>query len=243
MLDQKHTSWRARPRPVRTGLMLVLLMAALALPVHAALLTSWSSTMPMLPCRSRCLAIEQQYTWVLWWWLPVPCARRRASLCPLALSHWWRARSVSRLCPLEQRFQPRQHGDLRGQARCRNRRRAPEPANGWRTLGGTRNVYIPARPGQGVLLSERADGVVVADAIAWVGPLDGRVTADSAALSDLAAAQPLQRAVDTATNRGGWTRSRQHVPTRRHSVLPRPTSCSWSTRRPAQRACARSMVV
>jgi hypothetical protein len=38
--------------------------------------------------------------------------------------------------------------------------------------------------------------VVVADAIAWVGPLDDRDAADPAALGDPTAAQPLQRAVD-----------------------------------------------
>jgi hypothetical protein len=46
-----------------------------------------------------------------------------------------------------------------------------------------------------VLLSGR-DGVVIADAIAWVGPLNTQEPEHAVNLGDLAAAQPFQRAVD-----------------------------------------------
>jgi hypothetical protein len=60
----------------------------------------------------------------------------------------------------------------------------------WHALG-----LFAFRPGsgQGVTLSGDADGVVVADAVAWVGP---RGTDARVGLTDLAAVQPLQRTVD-----------------------------------------------
>jgi hypothetical protein len=60
----------------------------------------------------------------------------------------------------------------------------------WHVLG----TYA-FRPGpvHGVALSDNADGVVIADAIAWVGPL---ARPDGVRLTDGADAQPLQQAVD-----------------------------------------------
>ena len=60
----------------------------------------------------------------------------------------------------------------------------------WHPLG---TFTFQPGPGQGVILSGDADGVVVADAVAWVGPPG---TDAGVGLADLAAAQPLQRAVD-----------------------------------------------
>ena len=60
----------------------------------------------------------------------------------------------------------------------------------WQALGTF--TFDPGQA-QGVTLSGDADGVVVADAVAWVGPLD---TDAGVGLTDLAAVQPLQRAVD-----------------------------------------------
>jgi hypothetical protein len=63
----------------------------------------------------------------------------------------------------------------------------------WQALGTF--AFAPGQS-QGVVLSDRADGVVIADAIAWEGPVDTRHTVDLAAPLDPPATQPLQRAVD-----------------------------------------------
>jgi len=60
----------------------------------------------------------------------------------------------------------------------------------WRALGTF--TFHPGT-GQGVMLSGEADGVVVADAVAWVGPLGENA---DIALADLTTTQPLQHAVD-----------------------------------------------
>jgi hypothetical protein len=60
----------------------------------------------------------------------------------------------------------------------------------WHILG---TFSFEAGTNQGVSLSGDADGVVVADAVAWVGPLGSDA---AVGLADLASAQPVQRAVD-----------------------------------------------
>jgi hypothetical protein len=64
-------------------------------------------------------------------------------------------------------------------------------AGGWWHALGT--FSFQPGPAQGVMLSGNADGVVVADAVVWVGPLG---TGAGVGLDDLTAAQPLQRAAD-----------------------------------------------
>ena len=61
----------------------------------------------------------------------------------------------------------------------------------WHALGTF--TFRPAT-GQGVTLLGEADGVVVADAVAWVGPLGEKA---GVGLADLTTTQPLQHAVDT----------------------------------------------
>jgi hypothetical protein len=60
----------------------------------------------------------------------------------------------------------------------------------WHVLG---TFTFQPRPGQGVTLSGEADGVVVADAVAWVGPVGANA---GVGLADLATTLPVQRAVD-----------------------------------------------
>ena len=61
----------------------------------------------------------------------------------------------------------------------------------WHLLG---TFGFEPGPGEGVTLTGEADGVVIADAIAWVGPLGSDPAND---ISDPAAAQIVQHAVDT----------------------------------------------
>jgi hypothetical protein len=61
----------------------------------------------------------------------------------------------------------------------------------WYALG---TYTFQPNQGQGVSLSDRADGVVVADAVIWVGPLDAGDTGLQPA--QVAAANQLQRTVD-----------------------------------------------
>ena len=61
----------------------------------------------------------------------------------------------------------------------------------WHALG---TFSFEAGTNQGVSLSGDADGVIVADAVAWVGPLGSDA---AVGLADLASAQPVQHAADT----------------------------------------------
>jgi hypothetical protein len=63
----------------------------------------------------------------------------------------------------------------------------------WQALGAF--TFEPGKQ-QGVALSGRADGVVIADAIAWVGPISAHHTVDLPAPGAPAVAQELQRGVD-----------------------------------------------
>ena len=63
---------------------------------------------------------------------------------------------------------------------------------GWQPLGA---YEFRAGPGEGVSLSDAADGIVVADAVRFVGPTPGSVVT-GAGLADTALARRLQEAVD-----------------------------------------------
>jgi hypothetical protein len=199
MQEQNGKVWRASRHLGRAGLVLVLLIAAASVPVPVVsadelvvdnadaavqITGTWqsSSSTPGFYGGDYLFHMPGPGTASVWWPFPSAAAPGQYQV----LARWSSGANRTSAAPYQVRAADGVtdvHLDQR------------TGGGGWHALGDF--AFEPGQ-GQGVSVSDRANGVVVADAIAWVGPVDTRATVDLAAPpADLAATQALQRSVDS----------------------------------------------